>query len=309
MNTRSHNICIRPPYLEEGDLVALVAPAGRLAPEVVERAVIELESWGVRVLVGQNALDTDFQFAGTDKARAADLQFCIDRTDVSAIICLRGGYGSIRTLAHLDCSPLLQHPKWLVGFSDITVFHALLNCHLGLESLHASMPINFSKEGEANEESTKSLRRALFGQLTEYRFSSHALNIQGRASGRLIGGNLSILQSIAATPVDIVPDGAILFLEDLNEYLYHIDRMMMNLVASGKLSRIAGLLVGGFTNCKDNEQTFGKDAYEIMMDYARPLGIPVAVDFPAGHQERNLAMYFGRTVTLSVATDEVAVYF
>ena len=306
---------MRPDYLKPGDTVALVAPAGKVVRETVADGLSVLQAWDLKVKTGKHVFDEYRCYAGTDADRASDLQAFVNDPEVKAIICLRGGYGCVRLLEHIDFAPMLRYPKWLVGFSDITVLHALLNCKLGVESLHATMPKEFHHEriADRNEylrrkESTESLKEALFGRLTAHEFRVDALNVRGRASGRLLGGNLALLQSLAGTHCDIDCEGAILFVEDIGESSYRIDRMMMNLVHSGKLAQAAGLLVGDFADVND-ENDYGKTAGEIVAEHADKLGIPAAYGFPAGHTNPNLALYLGRDITLDVKDESVRIVF
>jgi muramoyltetrapeptide carboxypeptidase len=232
----------------------------------------------------------------------------IEDKSVKAILCARGGYGSIRLLDHLNFRKLQQNPKWVVGYSDITVFHGLLNGWYGIETIHGPMPFNFPADGSSNE-SLESLVNVLMGESPTYHISPNPLNKEGRAEGHLIGGNLSILYSLSGTDADINPQGKILFIEDLDEYLYHIDRMMMNLKHSGKLKNIAGLIVGGMTEMKDNQTPFGSTAHEIIANAMSEYDIPVCFDFPAGHVERNLSLIMGRRVKLDVNAERVTVSF
>lgn len=293
-------------YLKEGDTIALVAPAAKLPEGIVNRAVSLFQSWGLKVLTGKYVETDSVYFAATDEERAADIQYFINHSEVKAIICLRGGYGSIRTLEYLNFSGFITNPKLLVGFSDVTVFHALLNCHLGIESIHATMPVNFPDHGE--NQSTDSLKQALFGELKGYNITPHKLNIQGSATGKLIGGNLAVLQSIASTFCDINTENSILFIEDVGEYAYSVDRMLMNLAYSGKLSQLSGIIAGSFTQIKD-EDKFGKTVYEIIHSHVHNLGIPIAFGMQAGHTEPNLALYLGRKVQLNVKNQSVELVF
>ena len=306
---------MRPNYLKVGDKVALVAPAGKVDKETVDNGLATLQSWGLTVEVGKHVLDRYRCFAGTDDDRASDFQQFIDDPEIRAIICLRGGYGCARLMNVIDFALMVVSPKWLVGFSDVTVLHAWLNGALRVESLHAAMPIGFHHEGisdpdeyERRKASTESLREALFGRLTGYEFAGDALNVFGRASGRLLGGNLTLLQSLAGTGMDFGHRGTILFLEDVGESAYRIDRMMMNLVQSGKLSRVAGLLIGDFSEVSD-EEGYGATAREIIAEHVAEFGIPVAYGFPAGHRHPNLAMYFGRNVRFEVTAEGASIKF
>ncbi|MDR1055376.1 MAG: LD-carboxypeptidase [Prevotellaceae bacterium] len=302
------NRAIIPPYLQKGDTIGIVAPAKQIEREYVDNAIKVFQNWGLEVVLGEHIFDGYNQFAGTDEHRAADLQGFFTNSEVKAIICTRGGYGSIRTFGFLDFQLIRQNPKWLIGYSDITAYHTLFNSKLGVATIHGAMPLNFPDNAGTNE-SVETLRKALFGKLEGYTLSPNSLNIHGTVKGTLIGGNLSILQSVAATPADIIPDNAILFIEEIDEYLYHIDRMMMNLKYSSKLAKLKAIITGGMTGIKDNNIPFGKTANELIQGYAVEAGIPAVFDFPAGHQEPNLALYFGRTVTLDIGNTETRLLF
>lgn len=295
---------ICPSYLKPGDTIALAAPARKISPEEISPAVALLKAKGFRVLVPEKLFGINNQLSGSDEERARLIIDLLKNDDVKAIIFARGGYGSIRTVAHIPEELFLKHPKWLVGYSDITVFHNLMS-KLGIQSIHATMPINFPKNGVANS-SVNSLVEVLMGHGTKVNVEPHRLNIRGEAKGILTGGNLSVLYSLAGTPMDLIPDGRILFIEDLDEYLYHIDRMMMNLKVSGKLSKIAGLVVGGMSDMRDNTIPWGHSAYDTVVEVMKGYDIPVAFGFPAGHQEPNLAMTMGATVELKVNEDGIS---
>jgi muramoyltetrapeptide carboxypeptidase len=290
---------ISPPILKIGDTVGIVAPARKVDRADIDVAVKLLQSWGLNVILGKNLFGEHHQFSGTDSERAADFQSMIENPDVRAIICARGGYGSIRLLEEINLRQLQREPKWVVGYSDITVFHGILNSWYMMETIHATMPINFPKDGTSNI-STESLRRALFGEKSMYSIPSHPLNREGVAKGLLCGGNLSILSSLSGTDADIITNDKILFIEDLDEYLYHIDRMMMTLKRSGKLKTLAGIVVGGMTDMRDNTIPFGMDALQIISKAVEEFGYPVCFNFPAGHQSDNVVLIMGRSATLTV---------
>ena len=298
---------IRPPYLKKNDQVAVVAPASFIEKDVLTAAIRCMENWGLKVIPGEYVFTQYHQFAGTDAQRAADLQTAVNNPEIKAIICARGGYGCGRVIDAVDFLPLTAHPKWLVGFSDITSFHARLN-RLNMLTIHGTMPINFPPDG-ADNESTNSLKDALFGKLKSHKMPSHELNKKGAARAVLVGGNLSLIAHLCGTKDSLNTIGRILFIEELGEYLYNIDRLMTQLYRSGTLASLAGLIVGGFTKLKDYETPFGKTAYEIILDYVSDLNIPVAFDFPAGHREPNLALYFGQKALLIVTGEETIVYF
>lgn len=286
---------IQPSYLKKGDKIAIVASARKISLLEIEPAIAIFENWGLEVVLSKNLFKSDNQFSGTDQERAEDMQTMLDDASIKAIISARGGYGTIRIIDKLDFTKFKQLPKWLVGYSDITVLHSHLH-NLGIETIHATMPINFTK----NEEATESLRKALFGEQLIYEIENHSLNKKGICEGELIGGNLSLIYALTGSVSDIDTYGKILFIEDLDEYLYHLDRMMMNLKRSGKLSHIAGLVVGGMTDMKDNVIPFGKTAEEIILDAIKEYNYPVCFNFPAGHIDRNMAIYFGKKSQLKI---------
>jgi muramoyltetrapeptide carboxypeptidase len=290
---------ITPPYLQKGDRIAIVAPARRISPAEIGPAIEVFSTWGLEVVQGDNLFAAFNQFAGSDAQRQSDLQRMLDESSIRAIICSRGGYGTVRIIDRLDFSRFVQHPKWIVGFSDVTVLHSHIHRHFNIETLHAIMPVNF-KDKCARNESLNSMKKALFGKKLGYSFPSGPHFRKGKATGRLVGGNLSILYSLTSTESDISTEGKILFLEDLDEYLYHIDRMMMNLRRSGKLAGLAGLIIGGMTKMHDNEEPFNKSAYEIIAEAVDDYSYPVCFNFPAGHLEDNRALILGREVTLEV---------
>ena len=289
---------IKPEFLKPGDTIGIVAPARKIEEADISFFLEKCGEWGLECVLGKHLLGSYNQFSGTDEERAADLQDMIDDPQIKAIICARGGYGSLRTLQLTDFSNLAKFPKWVAGFSDITVFHSYINKFPGIETLHSPMPFNF--RNEYDEESAESLRKALFGEKTDYSFPSHPLNAEGSALGELSGGNLSILVSINGTIW--FPDfrNKILFLEDVDEYLYNIDRMMLNLLHSGVFHKIKGLVVGGFTRMHDNDIPFGKNAEEIISEISRKFRIPVCFGFPAGHLLKNKTLIFGRQTLLRV---------
>ncbi|MBL0137630.1 MAG: LD-carboxypeptidase [Bacteroidetes bacterium] len=300
---------IRPPYLKPGDTVMIVSTARKVNKAEVKPAVDILESWGLQVKFGKNLYKFQNQFSGTDEERSADLQSALNNKNVQAILFARGGYGTVRIVDRIDFKRFLKNPKWLIGFSDITVLHSHLH-KLGVETIHAPMSLNIPK---LSPNCLSVLKDTLFGQSLRYTSSKQQpalekLNRQGSAKGELVGGNLSILYSLSGTPSDIDTTGKILFLEDLDEYLYHIDRMMMNLKRGGKLSNLAGLIVGGMSDMRDNEIPFGKTAEEIIHEAVAEYTYPVLYGFPSGHIPNNYPLIFGREATLKV-TDKMELKF
>jgi muramoyltetrapeptide carboxypeptidase len=286
---------IQPPILKKGDKIAIIASARKISMSEIQSALAILQSWGLEVVLGKNLFNTDNQFSGTDDERAADLQMALDDDSVKAIVSARGGYGTIRIIDKIDFSKFKKQPKWVIGYSDITVLHSHIH-NFGIETLHATMPINFTK----NEEALETLWKSLFGEKLDYNIASHPLNRNGFAEAEIVGGNLSLLYALSGSSSDIDTNEKILFIEDLDEYLYHVDRMMMNLKRSGKLKNLAGLVVGGMSDMKDNTIPFGKTAEEIIIDAVKEYDYPVCFNFPAGHIDRNLALVFGKKMKLDV---------
>jgi len=292
-------ISIQKPYiLNPGDTIAIVSPASKIDEKHVNSAVRQLEKLGYRVVVGEHALFRNHTFAGTDIQRSSDLQKMLDDPGVKAILCSRGGYGTLRTLQQISWRGFKKHPKWIVGFSDITALHFTLH-NMGYASIHGVMTAYFT-DGEKPSKSLQTLMNALTGVPNKYTFKHSKYNVTGQTSGVVVGGNLSVLHSLRGTPYDIDASGKILFIEDLAEYLYHIDRIMMNLKTGGMLEGLKGLVVGGFTGLKDNDTPFGMNYQEIIIDAVKEYDFPVAFDFPAGHQPENYAIKIGCEAQLSV---------
>lgn len=289
------------PNLKKGDKIAITCPAKKL-PSPMDDAVALLKSWGLEVIIGETVNASYHQFAGDDELRAKDLQRFIDDDSVKAIIAARGGYGTVRIIDKVDFSRFAINPKWIVGFSDITVLHAHLFANYRAQTIHGQMPVNIP---DASKYSLDTLRKALFGESLTYRFNSHGLNRTGDATGVIIGGNLSLLIAILESVSDYNYDGKILFIEDVGEYMYSVDRMIRALDRADKLKNLAGLIVGGFTDLKDNDIPFGQTVPEIIMEVVKDYNYPVCFDFPAGHIPDNQSLIFGKTFTLSVTTEHV----
>ncbi|WP_295938621.1 LD-carboxypeptidase [uncultured Alistipes sp.] len=300
---QADTLFVRPPYLRWGDTVGIVAPARKLDRKADTAKVRErFASWGLCVKFGTCLMNRDQPyFAGTDTERAADLQAMIDDPQVKAIISFQGGYGSVRLLPSIDLTPLRRNPKWIVGFSDVTTLHLALT-KLGVESLHATMPGKFLFGNDEKPEaivSDESLRSALFGRWSRLDLQPHPLNQPGEAQGRLVGGNLSVLCTAIATPEEPDPDmPTVLFIEDVNEYLYHLDRVMQQLTRSGRLQKYKAILVGHFSKMMGQKHFGVYDPYEIIAAYTRHLDIPVVFGVPAGHEDPNVALFMGREVTV-----------
>lgn len=295
---------IRPSYLKTGDSVAIIATARKISAEELNPALDVLKSWGLVPVLGKHIYSIENQFAGSDAQRTEDLQWALDDTNIKAIIIVRGGYGTLRIIDNIDFAAFKKHPKWVVGYSDITVLHTHLQ-NIGYQSLHATMPINFFKHKGA----TQSLKKALFGEPIEYSIAAHPLNRVGEAEGVLIGGNLSLLYAISGSKSDLNYDNCILFIEDLDEYLYHIDRMMLQLKRSNKLAKLKGLIVGGMSDMKDNTVPFGKTAEEIILDAVKEYDYPVCFQFSAGHIDENYALVMGLSITMKVEVNASTVFY
>lgn len=295
---------MRPLPLTIGDSVAIVATARKISLSEIALAIKQLQSWGLNPVIGQTIGLSHHQFAGTDDERAADFQTMLDSPDIKAILCARGGYGTVRIVDKLDFSRFRTYPKWIIGFSDVTALHSHIHQQCDVTTAHATMPIVFEKN---TTEALKSLHQLLFGETLQYTLPPHPLNRIGQAKGQLVGGNLSILYSLLGSPSDIDTAGKILFLEDLDEYLYHIDRMMMNLKRNGKLANLAALVVGSMTDMHDNTINFGKTTYEIIYEHIAEYTYPVVFNFPAGHIPDNRALIFGITTNLYVYQNEVVI--
>lgn len=287
---------IIPPFLKKGDQIGIVAPARKVSSEEMQFAFSKIREWGFDPVASTNLFGNNDQFSGTDDQRAADLNSFLEDTSIRAIFAARGGYGCMRIVDRIKWEQMGQDPKWIVGYSDITVFHDHL-FNQGFASIHGTMPINFHK----NEEATKSLYDLLTGRLPSFSSPADELNIIGRCSGRLIGGNLSLLYALQGSASFPALKGCILFIEDLDEYLYHIDRMMISLKRSRVLSGLAGIVVGGMTDMKDNAVPFGKTAEQIIHDAVKEYNIPLGFGFPAGHVERNLSFVMGAKADMDVS--------
>lgn len=299
---------ITPPALKPGDTVAIVAPGRKVSPTEMEPAINLLKTWGLNVITGSHLFGSCDQYSGTDDERSSDMQMMLDDDSVKAILCARGGYGTVKIIDMLNFDTFCQKPKWIAGYSDATVLLSHIQSNLGIETIHGTMPINFPPDRSEND-STRSLHDALFGVSPSYSLAPSPLNRAGHAEGELTGGNLSILYALNGTPSDVNYEGKILFIEDLDEYLYHIDRMMMTLKRTGKLSGLAGLVVGGMTRMNDNAIPFGKTAEEIVTEAVAEYDYPVCFGFPAGHMEQNMALIMGRNVSLDVRADGVTLAF
>lgn len=294
-----------PPYLQKGDTIGLVCPAGYMPFEKVKTCVQILQEWGYNVKVGNTVGGGSMTyFSGTDEERLRDFQQMLDDQEVNAILCARGGYGTGRIIERIDFKKFAKQPKWIVGYSDITVLHSHLFSNYYIASLHAPMAGAFNEDGFKNEY-VLSLKNALEGKKIKYQVPAHEQNRKGEAVGELVGGNLALLAHLVGTDSDIKTKGKILFLEDVGEQLYNLDRMLIQLKRSGKLSKLAGLIFGGFTETKDTERPFGKSIYEILGELVAEYDYPVCYDFPVSHTDRNYALKIGVGYKLKVTKTKV----
>ncbi len=288
-----------PPYLKEGDKIGILCPGGYMPYEKAQTAIAVLQEWGYEVVTG-STLGSQFNyFSGTDEQRLNDMQQMLDDDTIRAILCARGGYGTGRIIDQLNFKKCRKNPKWIIGFSDITILHCHLFSKYKIASLHSSMASAFNNHGFKNA-FVQSLRKTLSGEKTVYECGAHAFNRRGIASGRLIGGNLSLITHLLGTPSAIRARRKILFIEDTGEYLYNIDRMLYQLKRAGILDKIAGLIVGGFTEMKDTSVPFGQTVEEIIRDIVKDYEYPVCFNFPVSHGIENFALKIGVKYKMSV---------
>jgi muramoyltetrapeptide carboxypeptidase len=286
---------VTPPFLSKGDTILVIATARARPKEAIQPAIDQLKAWGLVVETGKNLFKKHHQFAGTDRERAADLQWAVNHKTAKAILIAGGGYGAMRIIDAVDFSQFKKYPKWLVGYSDTTVLQSRLT-NLGFASIHGTMAFQFLK----NKEATESIKQLLFGEPVSFILPKNKLNRSGEAKAEVIGGNLSLVYALSGSKDDLTTKNKILFLEDLDEQLYHVDRMLLQLKRSGKLKHLKGLIVGGMSDMKDNAIPFGKTAEEIIYDAVKDYNYPVCYNFPAGHIEKNMALYFGKKARLTV---------
>lgn len=300
------------PLLKSGDSVAIVATARKVSPSEIAPSVELLESWGLHVVLPDGLFASDCQFAGSDSHRAAVLQRVLDDESVKAIFCARGGYGTVRIIDKIDFSHFSKYPKWIVGYSDVTVLHSHVARHCEIPTLHATMPIDITSDSRSSK-AVESLHDFLFKGSLNYNFSTDnnrlgVANRVGSCKGSIVGGNLSILYSLLSSPSDVFTDGEILMIEDLDEYLYHIDRMIVALRRAGKLEHIKGLIVGSFSDMHDNNIPFGRSAEAIIRDAVSEYDFPVAFGCPFGHLgSENITLPFGLDVRMEVGENKVSI--
>jgi muramoyltetrapeptide carboxypeptidase len=295
------NSSIAPSSLKKGDKVAIIALASKVNLADIQPAIsIMQDNWGLEVIIGKSVGEAFFGFAGNDEIRLNDFQQQLDNQEIKAIFSARGGYGSSRFIDKVDFTKFKKNPKWIIGFSDITAVH----CHLqtlGFQSLHAPMPKTFLRDYD----SVQKLEAILFGRNIEYKIPSKPINKQGRGEGQIVGGNLCLLAHLIGTKSDIDTNGKILFIEDISEYLYNIDRMMVQLKRAGKLKNLTGLIVGDFSDVKENDEPYGKTFYEIIAEHTQEYNYPICYDFPVGHEAINWTIPCGRNTVFSVDDEEV----
>jgi len=280
------------PYLKKNDTIAIVCPAGFLTLEKAATCIETLQKWGYKVKLGKTLGSQFHYFSGTDEERVADFQAMLDDKSVNAILCGRGGYGVSRIIDQLDFKAFKKNPKWIIGFSDITVLHAAVYGQVKYASIHSSMAGAFN-DGGAENEYVQSIRKLLKGQKGNYACAAHPFNRLGKASGELIGGNLSLIVHMIGTKTAYQTKNKILFIEDLGEYIYHIDRMFLQLKRAGYLDGLAGLVIGGFTDMKDTTVEFGMTVYETLQKHLKEYKYPICYDFPVSHETPNYALKVG----------------
>jgi muramoyltetrapeptide carboxypeptidase len=296
---------IIPPYLKPGANIGITCPAGAVELQDMKYMFHQLQDWGFTYTLGSTVGSNYFKFSATDEERRADLQAMLDDNTIDAILFGRGGYGVVRIIDTIDFTTFAEKPKWLVGYSDITCLHTHIHSNYGIATLHAHMCGGYKPDG-FDIASTQSIYDALVGKLTHYNIAPHAMNKIGEAEGVLIGGNLALLSDLVGTNSDIDTDGKILFIEDIAEYKYNIDRMLWQLKKANKLSNLAGLIVGGFTDTQDNETPFCMTEYEIVLEKVKDYSYPVCFDFPVGHQPKNWALKCGVQHILSIEKNRVS---
>ncbi|MBL4604628.1 MAG: LD-carboxypeptidase [Flavobacteriaceae bacterium] len=300
----------QPKPLQQGDSIIIVAPAGILKNKKnsIEKAKKLAESWGLKVLIGEHVFRQNNHFAGTDKERANDLQKALDNPNIKAIWGARGGYGSVRILDALDFTKFKENPKWIVGYSDITAIHSHVH-NFGIETIHGMMGTSMQFDEEESKQSITTLKKALFGEALSYEIPSSKHNKTGTAEGELVGGNLTLLLTMLGSESSIDTEGKILFIEEIGEYKYHIDRMLQSLKRAGYFKKCKGLIIGNMSNIKKNTTAWGSSIEELILDVVSEYDFPVLFDFPAGHEVDNRALILGRTIQLKIETITSKVIF
>jgi muramoyltetrapeptide carboxypeptidase len=293
-----------PPTLKKGDKIALISTARKVSLEEMQLGIDLLTAWGLEVVLGKTIGAEDHQYAGNDALRAADLQFFLDNKDIKAIIMARGGYGTVRVMDKINFDRFVKNPKWIIGYSDYTLLHNYINYYYGIQTLHATMPINFNTN---TPEALESLRKSIFGEPFEYAFKGKSIHPVNEIQGEIVGGNLSIFYALMGTPNGVNFDNKIVMLEDIGEYLYHLDRMMMALKTGRKINHLKALLVGGFTEMNDNLIPFGKTPEEIIAEHTAEYGYPIIFNAPFGHIPNNWALPMGSDIKILIDNNLVRI--
>ena len=308
--SKDYSDMIQHPYLKAGDTVAIVAPSGILKSREgeVQQATALLKSWGLNVIVGKHVFSKSNHFAGTDDERCEDLQNAMNDPKISAIWCARGGYGTVRILDKLDYTKFKNKPKWLIGYSDITALHNQVHNH-GVQSLHALMCVSLTENLDEIKDTVDSFKEALFGDPRNYILDGSNYNKIGTASGQLLGGNLTILHTMLGSKESIDTSGKILFIEEIGEYKYHIDRMLQSLKRAGYFDNCKGLIVGDMSKMRKNTTLWGTSVEQLILDALSEYDFPIAFNMPAGHEKDNRALTFGNTIKLVVSRDKSSVEF
>ena len=307
---KQKTILVQPPYLKAGDTVAIVAPSGILKNKdtEIQKAKDLLKSWGLNYVIGKHVFNQNNHFAGTDDERCEDFQQAMDDPTIKAIWCARGGYGTVRILDKLDYSKFRKKPKWIIGYSDITALHSQVH-NEGFESMHAMMCASLQDDPETIKETISTFKDALFGKPLHYVLAGSTYNKTGSVSGELVGGNLSILYSMLGSKTNIDTSGKILFIEEIGEYKYHIDRMLQSLKRAGYFDNCKGVIVGDITKLRKNTTLWGSSVEQLILDALSEYDFPIAFNMPAGHEKDNRAMILGRTVELTVSSEQSTVVF
>lgn len=309
-NTKMTNTLIQPPYLKAGDTVAIVAPSGVLngRDKEVNQAKDLLKSWGLNVVVGEHVFKKDNHFAGTDNQRAEDFQKALDNPNIKAIWCARGGYGTVRMIDKVNFTKYKENPKWVIGYSDITAIHNQLNIE-GSESIHAMMCTSLTDDLSEIENTVDSFKCALFGNTLNYNIKGSAYNKTGNVTAPLVGGNLTLLHTMLGSKTSIDTSGKILFIEEIGEYKYHIDRMLQSLKRAGYFENLKGLVIGDMSKMRKNTTPWGKSIEQLILDVVQEYNFPVLFNFPAGHEDDNRALILGRTIEMTVGEKTSSVIF
>ena len=311
-NKKNKNLksLIKPDYLKSGDTIAIIAPSGVLnnRNQAIENAKKLIIEWGLVPIIGKNIYKKNYHFAGNDKQRLDDLQWAFDHKNIKAIWCARGGYGSIRIIDQLSFDQFKKYPKWLIGYSDITVLHNKLN-NLGFETIHGMMAVNMEENQKEINESIESLKNCLFGELKSYHINNNKYNRIGKSSGILVGGNLTLLVAQLGSSSEIDTKDKILFIEEIGEYKYHIDRMLQSLKRAGFFDNCNGVLIGDMSEIKINSPSWGSSVNELIYDVLKPYKFPISFGIQSGHLKHNESLIFGRNIDLDVKASKTIISF